>query len=102
MFRERRTHTSKGCGFVTMHTREQAIAVSALHRTGAATACQQALDHSAGSSFSNKQPLFGQLCPAPCLKADMQWLVGLSIGGFCVNLFCVCCTPLLPAGHGCT
>jgi hypothetical protein len=28
LFRERRTHVSKGCGFITMHTREQAIAVS--------------------------------------------------------------------------
>jgi hypothetical protein len=27
LFRERRTHQSKGCGFVTMHTREQAVAV---------------------------------------------------------------------------
>lgn len=28
LFRERRTHVSKGCGFITMQTREQAIAVS--------------------------------------------------------------------------
>lgn len=27
LFRERRTHTSKGCGFVTMRTRDQAVAV---------------------------------------------------------------------------
>jgi hypothetical protein len=35
LFRERRTHVSKGCGFITMHTRKQAIAVSrqALHST---------------------------------------------------------------------
>lgn len=29
LFRERRTHASKGCGFITMHTREQAIATMA-------------------------------------------------------------------------
>lgn len=28
LFRERRTHVSKGCGFITMQTRDQAIAVS--------------------------------------------------------------------------
>lgn len=27
LFRERRTHVSKGCGFITMQTREQAIEV---------------------------------------------------------------------------
>lgn len=30
LFRERRTHASKGCGFVTMGTREQAVAVSSM------------------------------------------------------------------------
>lgn len=28
LFRERRTHASKGCGFVTMGDRDQAVAVS--------------------------------------------------------------------------
>jgi hypothetical protein len=27
LFRERRTHVSKGCGFITMQTRKQAIEV---------------------------------------------------------------------------
>jgi hypothetical protein len=39
LFSERRTHVSKGCGFVTMHTREQAIAVRRL----AAQHCHLAL-----------------------------------------------------------
>lgn len=63
LFRERRTHVSKGCGFVTMHSRDQAIAVSrqALH----ITAIRHCLGHAPCSCWLRPQCLCFGVCWQP-------------------------------------
>jgi hypothetical protein len=74
LFRERRTHVSKGCGFITMQTREQAIEVSQRSTTvGRTGLLQGAAAKAAGFGLWQRSQ------PAGFKQGRLQWFLAVML-----------------------